>query len=83
MIVKDNEGNNKCLFNRNEIKIEIIKFNETHFKQAFSSKEYKDKVYQKLINNTIRDKILKGKLEQSECSNKEVFQFLRLLKQNR
>ena len=63
LIIKDNEGNDKYLFNRNEIEIEIIKFNETYFKQAFSLKEYKDKVYQKLTNNSIRDKILKGELE--------------------
>ena len=48
----------------------------------FKTKVYQDKVYQKLSSNKIWDKILNGKLEEEDCSNKEVFEFLSLLQRN-
>jgi len=40
---------------------------------------YNNKIYNKLQNNTIRDKILNGTLEKSEYNSKEVYNFLKLL----
>ena len=40
---------------------------------------YKDKIYHKLQDDPIRDKILSGTLNSNEYDNMEVFEFLRLL----
>jgi len=50
-----------------------------HFKQAFTSKVYLDRIYEKLKQDEIKDKVLMGNLQESECDYKEVYAFLRLL----
>ena len=45
-------------------------------------KVYKDKIYNRLQNNDIRDRILKGRLDLNEYSNTDVYEFLMLLQQN-
>ena len=42
-------------------------------------KAYEDKIYKRLLNNEVRDKIIKGELISDECTNKEVYEFLKLL----
>ena len=44
------------------------------------SKAYKDKIYNKLQQNDIRDKILSRELDISECDDNVVHEFLALLK---
>jgi len=60
----------------------IIDQNIAHYKAMFKTKVYQDKIYHKLSSNKIQDKILNGKLEEENCSNKEVFEFLLLLQRN-
>ena len=45
---------------QDRVKIEqaIAQHNINHFRQAFSSKAYKDKIYNRLKYDNIRDKIL-------------------------
>ena len=47
---------------RSKIENEIIAYNQTHFRQAFTSKAYLDRIYDKLKQDEIRDKVLKGEL---------------------
>ena len=65
---------------RHEIEHEIAQYNKKHFRQAFSSKAYKDKVYLKLRHNDIRDKILNGTLQREECDDQDIYDFINLLK---
>ena len=65
---------------RESIKQAIAQQNITHFWQAFSSKAYKDKIYNKLKYDQIRDKILRGELEVDEYDDSDIHSFLTLLK---
>jgi len=58
----------------------IIDQNKKHFKMAHESNMYKDKVYPLLQQDSVRNKILRGRLVESDCDNKDVFEFLKLLK---
>ena len=42
---------------------------------------YKDKIYEQLQDNYIRDKILNRELERQDYDNEAVYHFLKLLKQ--
>ena len=53
-----------------------------HFQEAKSSNTYKEKIYDKLRTDDIRDRILNGTLCQDECDNQNVFNFLQLLKKS-
>ena len=44
-------------------------YNEQYLKQAHSLIIYKDKIYKKLRNNDIRDKILDGRLRKQDCDD--------------
>ena len=57
-----------------------MKYNKKHFQKAHEIRIFKDKIYNKLRDNTIRERIIKGQLKREECDNKEVFKFLKLLK---
>ena len=46
-------------------------------------KAYQDKIYNKLINKSIQKKILNGSLESNEYDHPEVYQFLKLLTQEK
>ena len=62
------------------IEQEIAKYNKKHFRKAYSSNAYKDRIYMQLKIDQIRDKILNGELERVSCDNNDVFEFLTLLK---
>ena len=47
-----------------------------HFRQAFESKAYKDRIYNQLKINEIRDKTLNGELELEECNDEDVHSML-------
>ena len=70
------------LVKREEIEEKISSYNTTHLKQAQNSIAYKDKIYQKLRQNVIRDKILNGTLQREECDDERVYRLLKLLHQN-
>jgi len=80
-IIEDNQTISRTIIGKENIEHEIKKFNENHFKQAHQSEMYKDKIYAELENNEIRDKILNGQLTREECDSKNVWEFLKLLKQ--
>ena len=42
-------------------------------------KVYKDKIYNRLQNNDVRDRILKERLDPNECLNADVYEFQTLL----
>ena len=67
-------------YDRESIEHAIAEQNLQHFRQAFSSKAYKDKIYEKLQCNDIRNKILKGELEIDQCDDADMHKFLSLLK---
>ena len=54
--------------------------NVKHFRQAFESKAYRDKIYEKIKCDEVRDRILSGELEIEECDDIDVYSFLQLLK---
>ena len=70
----------KTCVNREQIEEEIITYNEQHLKQAHSSIMYQDKIYKRLRENEIRDKILDGRLRRQDCDDDRVYEFLKLLK---
>jgi len=50
-------------------------------KKVHNIRIYKDKIYPKLVKDSIRDKILGEKLQSNDCNNNNVYQFLSLLQQ--
>jgi len=71
----------KSYTDRQSIEEKIIDFNTKHFMQAHQSIAFKDRIYEKLKRDNVRDKVLKGELEEQECDDARVFEFLKLLKQ--
>ena len=67
-------------YDRDSIENAIAQYNKLHFRQAFSSKAYRDKIYKKLKYDEIRERILCGELEVKECDDNNVYSFLTLLK---
>jgi len=53
-----------------------------HFKQVYTSKVYQDKIYAKLKEDKVRDKILRGELEEDGYEYEEIYEFLKLLARN-
>jgi len=43
------------------------------------TKVYQDKIYAKLENNKVRDRIINGQLRRDDCNSEDVFEFLSLL----
>ena len=73
------EENNKIISQRDQMEQAIINKNIRYHKVVFNTKVYKDRIYKKLLNNEIRDDILKRKLDEFECTNRDVYKFLTLL----
>jgi hypothetical protein len=65
---------------RESIENAIARYNKDHFRQAYSSKAYKDKIYKKLCHDSVRNKILNGELEVEDCDDVDVYDMLKLLK---
>ena len=57
-----------------------MKYNKIHFWKAHQTDVYKDKIYAKLQDNNVRNRILAGELDRSECNNQNINNFLILLK---
>lgn len=57
----------------------MIDHNTKRYKRAYQSKTYQDKIYDRLNNNCIRCKILKGQLTDNDCDNNSLLSFLKLL----
>ena len=80
LIVKDENGSDKTITDRKEIEHNVMDFNQKFFKAPTETKVYKDKIYDKLSDPSIRDKIIDGTLRRSECDDEDVFAFLKILK---
>ena len=80
MIKLSKDGNKKKIIS-NRIKLEkaIISQNKLHHQKVFQTKAYKDKIYIKLINEEIRDRILNGQLNSNEYDSNDMYEFLMLL----
>jgi len=77
----DNNGNvAQEMQDRESIEEAIATYNKEHFRQAYSSKAYKDRIYHKLKLDQVRDKILQGEIEVEACDYEDVHDFLKLLK---
>jgi len=61
----------------------VVIQNKKHFRQAYESKVYKDKIYKHLLDNKVRDRILNRILQPEECTNKDVYDLLSLLTRNK
>jgi len=79
VVNSNNEVVRECN-DRASIEEEISNYNKKHFRKAYLSKAFKDKIYTKLQIEQIRDKILNGALKSEECDNEDVYQFMKLLK---
>ena len=62
------------------IENKLIEYNEAHFTKAYDTIVYRDKIYNKLRDDHVRDKILAGNLNREECDDERMYQFLKLLK---
>jgi len=81
--VIDSGGNVvKEYYDRKLIEKAIAEYNIGHFRQAFELKVYKDRIYEKLKHDDVRDKILSGELDTEECDYWDVHEFLSLLKKS-
>ena len=68
IINENNEIVKECQ-DRKNIEIEIAKYNKKHFRQAYSSKPFKDKIYPQLKCDEIQDRILNKILRREECDD--------------
>ena len=66
---------------RETIESKIIDYNTSHFKKTLDTQIVKNKIYERLNNDEIQNKILTRQLERYEYDNDKVFEYLKLLKQ--
>ena len=78
--MKDDDGILKTMVDRTSIETEIIKYNKNFFEEPAKSKVYNDRIYERLYNQSIRNRILVGILRRSECDDPDLYEFLKLLK---
>ena len=64
---------------KEEIKDAIIEYNREHYTKVHNTNIYQDKIYKQLQIDSIRDKIIDGKLKRKDCDNDETYKFLKLL----
>jgi len=50
-----------------------------YYKKAFEAKIFHDKIYKSIEDDSMRNKILKGKIIWEDCNSDKVFDFLKLL----
>jgi len=65
---------------REEIEKVLIEQNIYHQKKVLNTQAYNDKIYKTLLEDTVRDRILNRKLKPEQCTNKDVYEFLTLLR---
>ena len=77
-----NENNQivKTHIGEEEIEKTIMNHNRKHYSKAKNTPVCQDKTCNQLQSDNVRDKILQGRLVESDCDNPEVFEFLSLLK---
>ena len=78
--VDNNQKIIETYVDRDSIEKALRMYNTQHFKQAHQSITYKDKIYEKLERDEIRDKVLNGNIRKEDCDDERMYQFLKLLK---
>ena len=66
---------------KEQIEKAIFDHNTCYCKTAYKTEIFKDKIYNKLRNDKVRNSTLDGNLDPNECGNKNMCKFLKLLKQ--
>jgi len=81
-IYESDENNiiTKAYIDRQSIEDRIIEYNTQHFEQAKQSIAFRDKIYKELKKDSMRNKILDGTINENECDDERIYQFLKLLK---
>ena len=76
MQVTDESSNRiKTHYDRYEIENRIINHNRKHLKKACSSKIYNNQTFELFPNNSIRDNIFNGALNENNCGDEDVRKF--------
>ena len=65
---------------RDSIEQKVSDFNRKHYKKVLETSPYNDTIYEKLLEDTTRDKILSGELEKEEVDNEYLYDLLCMLK---
>ena len=57
----------------------VVNYNQAHFKNACSSKKHNQDFYELLTNNEIRENIFIRTLDENDCDDEDVRNFINLL----
>lgn len=77
----DGENNiTKMYTDRNDIERAVSNFNRNHYKKVLETNPYQDHIHERLLDDTTRDAVLDGKLEQYEVDDNDLYKFLSMLK---
>ena len=61
---------------KEEIEQAIMQYNQQHYTKANDTNIYKDKIYEQLQYDSVRNSIIDGTLERDDCHNDETYEFL-------
>ena len=77
----DSENNiTKMYTDQNKIEQAVSSFNRSHCRKVLDTNPYQDLIHERLLENQTQDAILDGKLEQYEVDDKDLYEFLSMLK---
>ena len=79
IVMNDKEEITETLIKREEIEGRLKEHNINYLKKAHYSNVFNDRIYKRLRENSVRNKILNGTLQREECDNENVYKFLKLL----
>ena len=74
-----NDSKEDVINNCKDIESILISQNKKYYTKAINTKAYQDKVYDKLLEDDMRNRILKGTLKQEEYTYQDIYDFLQLL----
>ena len=80
-IINKTINKEEIIYDRQEIENRLIQQNLYYFKKVHNTRVYYNKVYHKITQDEIRNKILNGSLKAEDYDNNNIFKFLSLLKQ--
>ena len=65
---------------REEIEKKLIQYDINHHKKVFDSPLFKDRIYKRLNEDEVRDRIFQSQINRIECDSSKVFEYLKLFK---
>ena len=74
-VIDENINRIKTHHERHEMENRTINHNKKHFKKAHSSKIHNNQICELLLNNSIRDNIFNGALNENNCGDEDVRKF--------